>query len=434
MGYKDKILAKEGAPNADTTNGLTGDLEGVGPYQFIKKWHSAAVKKRLGLEWEDFKKSKEAQEKYFELYDKETLTPAIGKYKVKLQKTFPNISDDQVKQMIHFGGNGNVEKALKDPSYFYKGIDKNGTSLASYSDLGEAVKQKEEASKSFVPADYAFKPPMVPSTGVLQPVDKQWWGDTPIGQFTRTGRYTPPSKEDSNYPAIKAEPRSATAQVEPRRQKSGSDLMSFASNIANAFTKAPAPPAPIYGRPIALQRINMNNDRNEVERGVRSMDRFSEQQLDPQAAAQMKAYSNAQRFSQLSKVNQEERNTNLGIANDEMKMNLGVSMQNLGVKRDYNNSLFERKAAQQRFNQENLANAADKFTGIQDRKAMERSVMYSEDLKAAGDDYGTWKRLQAKLEAEGKAPQRYGGKLKNGGIISNYGAGTMFRMNFKRIK
>ena len=298
-----------------------------------------------------------------------------------------------------------------------------------------AIIRPEKNISPLVPKNYAFRVPEVEKPGTLQPVTKEWWGNTPIGQFTRTGRYDT-SEDFSGYSPIKLDQSTASPKSTQRSsslRNFSSTVLPFATNIANAVVKAPAPPAPSYGSPISLQRINMNNDRNEVERGTRSVDRFAEQQLDSQAAAQMKAYSNAQRFNQLSKVNQEERNANVGIANDEMKMNLGVSLQNLGMQRDYNNQLFDRKVAQQRFNQENLANASDKYSAIQDKSAMERSIKYSEDLKSAGDTYGAWARLQAKLRAEGKEGQRYGGKMRNGGILSNYGAGTMFRMNFKRL-
>lgn len=193
----------------------------------------------------------------------------------------------------------------------------------------------------------------------------------------------------------------------------------YASNIANLFSKPPMPPKPILDTPVSLNRVSMNNDRYEVERGARSGDRFAENQLDPQAAFAAKAFNNAQRFNQLSKVNQDERNMNTDISNKEVQINTVISASNNQLRRGYQDDLTQRTLAQQRFQADNLANASEKYTMQQDVK-LARQLAAERERMARSQD---WNNIYGRYEQKAM-----------GGKLPRYSAGHMIKsMNLKRI-
>jgi len=232
------------------------------------------------------------------------------------------------------------------------------------------------------------------------------------GLFTATGlqpfQDTPKKVVSSTTPVPKNNFASITDSVAP-----------YVSNIANAFRKPPMPPKPILDTPVSLQRVNMNNDRYEAERGTRSADKFAENQLDPQAAFAAKAFNNAQRFNQLSSVNQAERNANTGISNREVELNTGVAASNRQLQRGYQNSLVERQLAQQQFQSENLANASDKYVHSQDVALAKDEAAAREAMARAQDWNGVYGRYEKKAM---------------GGKLPRYSAGHMIKsMNLKPI-
>ncbi len=190
--------------------------------------------------------------------------------------------------------------------------------------------------------------------------------------------------------------------------------MMFASNIANALRKLPMPSLPVYTNPISLQRVSMDNDRYAIEQGVRGANNFAANNLDSQAAAAVMAHNNAARFNQYSKVNQDERNQNIGIANEEATRNQAVNLANQQATKGYQDSLVERKLAQQRLAQENLANVSDKIMQNQQDKLRYAYAKEAEDFEKRDDPYGIYKK-------------------RNGGIISNHSAGRIQRMNFRKV-
>ena len=238
---------------------------------------------------------------------------------------------------------------------------------------------------------------------------------------------------DGYQPLQSVKKNTPVRQQAPQRSAASSVVSSVApyiSNIAASFIKPPMPPAPVYNSPVSLQRVNMNNDRVEIERGTRSSDRFAEDQLDAQGAYRAKAFNNAQRFSQLSKVNQDERNTNIGIGNEELKMNTSINMGNNQIRQDYQNTLLGRSMAIQADRSANFANISDKYMAMQDLKVRQEAAKANEDLARAQDWYGSYGRYTRRKEKEEE-------ELKNGGILPNYSAGHMYRKlhtNFKRIK
>jgi len=186
-------------------------------------------------------------------------------------------------------------------------------------------------------------------------------------------------------------------------------LAPYASNMFAAIQKPAPVPTPRMDSPVTLQRVSMANDRNEVERGVRGANLSFDQSLDAQGAAISKQYTLAQRFNQLSKVNQDERNQNTNIANTETELNRQVQMGNNAKMDMFNREQVERKNAITANNVANVSNATDKFMmqqrdqqmyDLDKEKANYQNMMYAkylEDLKKANKSNATVQRFGGKL-------------------------------------
>lgn len=436
LGQRTEIKGKDGKPASSA----------LGTYQMTDgtRW---GVYKKLGLD-------KEEADRLF-MTDPKFERKIAEAHVDELDARIPSTEKEDIRsRKIALGwasGNPHVNENQIMPNTVSKSFPK-GQTYGQYADKALGLKRTQDyANAAVAPSDpsplRSYEPVQAPQVPLTSVTTVKGLDNSAEAQIRRRGYVydyaaTKTPKGSINPLDVQQDKNLASVPSTPKKSLA-SNILPFASNIANAFTKIPAPPVPTYGSPISLKRVDMSNERNDVERGTRSMDRFAEQQFDPQAGYQAKAFNNAQRFSQLSKVNQDERNLNTGIANDEMKANLLISSQNQNLKNSYDNTLFERKLAQQRFNQENLTNASDKYSAIQDRDAMERSAKYSTDLQMSRDTYGEFKKHQDMWNAEQEdqkkktiadvTAQRYGGKMRNGGIMSNYTAGSMFKMNFKRI-
>jgi len=152
--------------------------------------------------------------------------------------------------------------------------------------------------------------------------------------------------------------------------KEGADtLLPFANNIINAFRTPPPVPMPNMDSPVTLQKVNMDNDRFEVEKGVRAANASAYRNLDENTATAASGYNLAQRFNQLSAVNQSERNQNTAISNQEVMTNAGIKSSNNSKLDQRDLNIVERKLAMQRENSQNFANAVDKKIMIDNEKS-----------------------------------------------------------------
>lgn len=143
----------------------------------------------------------------------------------------------------------------------------------------------------------------------------------------------------------------------------------FASNIINSFRKPPKPPTPHLDSQITLNHVNLNNDRAQVERGIRGENANASKVLDENSAQAVRQQNLGVRATQMSSVNQAEANTNVNVDNEAAKINAGIKAGNNYKLDNYDNAGVERTIAMQRESSANLANAADKYIGIGNEKA-----------------------------------------------------------------
>lgn len=257
------------------------------------------------------------------------------------------------------------------------------------------------------------------------------------GEFTGQRKYTPMTRmsgADFNQkpsitakPLDKEDPRVAN-MIDPYKKETkprvdmgntASSVTPYLSNIYNAFQKPAPVPQPVYNKPISLQRIDMNNDRYEANKDYRADILNADRTLDGNTSVGVKQLAKAQKFNNMSKINQQERNENLAISNKEIGINAGIQQGNNEMLYNYRTLGAERQNAIRTQQSANFANAADKFVaqqGVKNQYALEDRKL---DILENTDEYGTNKRLMKKL----MQPE----EKKMGGSLGKYSAGSFMK-------
>lgn len=195
----------------------------------------------------------------------------------------------------------------------------------------------------------------------------------------------------------------------------------YASNLINSFRTPPKPIRPTMDSMVSAQHVNMDNDRNMVSRVARGANANADATLDENTSQAVKQYNRATEINSLSAVNEKERNTNIQIDNDNARLNATISASNNAKWDGYNAAKVERGVAQQREQSANIANAGDKYVGIQNEKAKQEVDLEKQRILATTDIYGTYGRNlsveeRARLKAEAdarKTNSAMGGKIKS---------------------
>lgn len=259
------------------------------------------------------------------------------------------------------------------------------------------------------------------------PETKLWTSDEVSGKrkYATMDRMT--GADFGQKPSITAKPMDmqdpkVTAMLDPYKKESKprmdmtgtmSSTAPYISNVYNAFQKPAPVPQPVYNKPISLQRIDMNNDRYEVNKDYRADILNADKTLDGNTSVAVKQFAKAQKFGNMSKINQQERTENTAIANKETGINAGIAQGNNEMLYNYRTLGAERANAIRTQQSANFANAADKFVAQQGVKAQYDLEDRKLDILENTDEYGTFGRLSKK--------QRMGGSL------NRYNAGAFMK-------
>lgn len=166
-------------------------------------------------------------------------------------------------------------------------------------------------------------------------------------------------------------------------------VVPFISNIMNSKRKVPAPPAPELNNYTTLNKVDFSDERNQVQRSERVSNMNSDRSLDENSATAAKLFSRGQTMEKLSEVNNREKNTNIGISNQEAQMRSRTDEVNNAKLDDFAAAKVQRKITQQNADSENLSNAADKYVlgDTERRKAKledDRTKTYSTMFSQSG--------------------------------------------------
>lgn len=146
-------------------------------------------------------------------------------------------------------------------------------------------------------------------------------------------------------------------------------IIPFASNIINGLRQTPKPSLPTPVAPAVFQKVNLDQDRNDIQRTMNASNAVADRSLASNTATAVRLFNQGQTLNQLSRVNQQERNENTSINNQQAQANAEAQRTNAAKMDDYNDKLLEQQIARQRNSSENVANAADKFESIQNEQA-----------------------------------------------------------------
>ena len=113
-------------------NAVSSKSSATGAYQFIWSLHNDWIKSVTGVKSkQEFLKNLDAQEKAFDYWDRNTLTPAAQKIK---RSTGTPDSLEQIKMKVHFAGPGGAMQYYKTGK---ETVDAYGTTTSSYAEGGE---------------------------------------------------------------------------------------------------------------------------------------------------------------------------------------------------------------------------------------------------------------------------------------------------------
>ncbi len=133
--FSNSISNKESSGNYKAlpfTKGGKLASSAVGKYQFLWDTHKPWIERITGVHSkQEFANSPEAQEKAFSYWEETTLNPVAKKYYSTLSKDIPGLTMEQAKKIVHFAGEGNIQKAIKSKNY-NKPLDAFGSSILSY--------------------------------------------------------------------------------------------------------------------------------------------------------------------------------------------------------------------------------------------------------------------------------------------------------------
>jgi len=146
-------------------------------------------------------------------------------------------------------------------------------------------------------------------------------------------------------------------------------ILPYASNIANAFRRAPKPSAPILNAAQKLQKINMDDARYQVGREIGASNTGADRTLDSNTAMSVKLFNSGRKINELGKINEFEKNANAGISNQQAMLDYQNQVGNNAKLDEFNNTILEGKIADSANQSANFANAADKYIAIGNERA-----------------------------------------------------------------
>lgn len=232
--------------------------------------------------------------------------------------------------------------------------------------------------------------------------------------------YSFPTSIDVNAPDFKSRiplPNSATSPDNTSRGfNTGklNDILPFATNIANSFSRLPKPITPVLEQTLNPELVNYNADRAEIDRIFRGTSRGIDESTNNVSQA------NAAKVANLSKIleakgrlSQAEQNQNAAIKNQTNQANSAISARNVERTNSFQNELTARRLKQQQLQQANLANASDKIQlAAKDKSLMDLENRKLGILLATDKDTGTFSRnLYDNYLKELYGQKKYGGSI-----------------------
>jgi hypothetical protein len=407
-----------------------------GKYQFDWGMYGDPIKKQTGVKnREEFLASKDAQEKFMDWHVKNNLKPEAEKRFQAVKKLHPDVTLEDVMLLGHHQGFGNIDAGIKkgDVLSFQDGAGTTAKSYLSRSRKGIPTTADTPISTESVPSQPALNANLtdVPEwrAGTLPKLETRptltKLDNMPETTPKMTGTLLPMPTMATN----KTENTMATTKGKVPKIKLG-DMTPYISNIANAFQKPAAVPMPIMDRPIELQKVNMDNDRYESQKDYRGTMLNADATLDANTSVAVKQFGKAQKFAQMSAINQAERTQNSEIANKQALYNTTIAQGNNAKLYENRVNIADRENAIKREASANIANAADKMVmqgNTRNQQALEERKL---DILSSNDNYGTYERMLARIEEAKKKKETYGFGGKMGGRVPRFSAGS-FMQKFK---
>jgi hypothetical protein len=444
---KNRISSVESANNYSPTQSSVNPSMS-GKYQFDWGLYGDPIKKLTGVKnREEFLASKDAQEKFMDYHVKNNLKPEAEKRFQAVKKLHPDVTLEDVMLLGHHQGFGNMDAGIKkgDILSFQDAAGNNAKSYLSRSRKPLSTSESTPSANvsSGVPSQPAFNSNLqdVPEwkAGTLTKLDPIKPNNEPITNETAqlAGKSARLLGQNSKVAAkeILTTPQQTETMPETTNKRkipkfNIGDMTPYLSNVANAFQKPAAVPMPLMDRPIQLDRVSYDNDRYESQKDYRGTMLNADATLDANTSVGVKQLAKAQKFAQMSAINQAEQNQNRDISNKEALYNASISQGNNAKLYDNRVNIADRENAIKRERSANLANAADKMimqANVRNQQGLEERKL---DILASNDNYGAYQRMLDRIEATKKKREEYGFGGRIGGKVPRFSAGS-FMQKFK---
>lgn len=249
----------------------------------------------------------------------------------------------------------------------------------------------------------------------------------PMDTQPDTSNYQTPDVSGPNFnqaPPVQPAGPSKWAKLGSQVANVGESLAPFASNIMNAFQKPPMPALPTYDSSVTLTAPRYDAERNEVSREINGTNATLFRNLDANTAAKVALSNQGTKLDRLSSINERESNARADTSNRQALVNSGIQTRNNDKTDVYNSQLVERSIAQGRTQSENIANAGDKYVGIQNEKRKAKvDIEKTKTMAELFRNSGVGARLRQNMKDDGiddPTGQDYADlkKKRNGGAIS----------------
>ena len=205
----------------------------------------------------------------------------------------------------------------------------------------------------------------------------------------------------------------------------GEALIPYASNIVNAFRKAPRATYAGDVSSIAGRRFTMDAARSGMREAFRTKTGAADRMLDENTAAAVKGSSYAGYLQGIGRVGEAEMNQNYQSDMDVNQTNSRISMFNKQSQQQNLDDNANRRMINQSNQSANLANAADKFITAKNYKTDAQNQLDAVRMYNLNDIAGVKARLATLAQKEGIGTEEdWGvlkGKKKYGGPISRRG-------------
>lgn len=173
----------------------------------------------------------------------------------------------------------------------------------------------------------------------------------------------------------------------------GNAILPYASNIVNAFRRAPREAQPTLVPSVSGRRMVLDSARAGARDMYRNATATASRNLDENTAAAVSGATNAQYLQATGRIGETEANMNADISNRILGQNTQIGMFNSQQQGQWNAGDVDRRSADQTQQSQNISNAVDKAILMKNNEQDRLAVLDAIKIYNLNDVTGVKARL-----------------------------------------